>query len=1075
MRHIILAVLSIFLLVLSFPRQAGGVESRPEGERAPVLARNLVLAGMDGSRLAVEHAWTAEAFTLFLSDFFRRPEWEGYLRVWPASLVEAALTPDGVKPPGDAARVLTEKLENIDIIAAGSLSYFDQERRILQCDMSIHRLRWGIPDGIRTISAKRPLKDLPFLLEDMEIALKAAFAEMGIEVPAPALPVGYSSFDTETCRLYIKGFLEMKKGKRDQALRLMRLAWKSGRIPQAGYALAEIVRSYPDAGPREREKLRRIADALCAELEDSGPSGFYFSALQRLASKENDKAEALLNAFLKSRQKEEPIWSYSAPGGPSGGIAVNGGAAYFGASDRSCSAIRLVDGKVLWKRATGDRIRSAPAVRDTIVYCASYDKMLHAFSTSTGEPLWSADLGGVPQGGPVLDEDLVFAASSDRKVYAFDAKLGDLVWTFEAPDGIVAGLACIDRTIVLQTEGKIVYALDCRTGAILWQKVFSSGFLSTPAAAAGHLVVASDLLYGLDLKSGAVLWKISMEGSPRVALTPDAERIVAACDDIYSIEGASGKILWKKDLPERAFTAPAVSFGVVYGVCETGGVYALDARTGADLGRLSVPPVWDCDPKIADGVLLSGGSDGSLTAVGTLGGGSMPGEVDALVLLASIAMKNQKLDAAAGFVSRALCMRGSSYDALMEGAALAEIRKDDKSLCEYLERASDLLTPPELAVWDWKSRLEALSGLIRRRFCEGITSSSVTSVGDGICFQAGGRFLVRLDGALEKSWATPSPGRVQVSPGLAGATLLVPYLQGGITAFDTERGAKIFDFMPFDWITVPPVLNDQAAVLGDWSGNLYSLDALKGSLLWSAKAGGRIEKPLILNQHHVIAAPIGAGVKAFKADSGDIFWSHRIEPQEWSFDMGMQQLYLIEASGTITAVNAATGAVSWSKDFAPGRFRVLVASNGRLHCCAGDGTVLTLKAVTGDSLWEKPITREGLKGAADHKGILIAWDGGGYTGADALTGVHFWRAEAPTPRLLLTYDGHAVLSDGPAGLAICDVKNGRRLWARELAGPPVWADYRQGMITVLDGKGVLYRWKLKGMGEGASKSFWRKV
>src|SRR5439155_1646649 len=85
-----------------------------------------------------------------------------------------------------------------------------------------------------------------------------------------------------------------------------------------------------------------------------------------------------------------------------------------------------------WHGATGDVVRSSPAVANGVVYVGSFDDNLYAFPASCGTgnasctPLWHGATGGAVFSSPAVANGVVYVGSFDHHLYAFDLAAGPL-------------------------------------------------------------------------------------------------------------------------------------------------------------------------------------------------------------------------------------------------------------------------------------------------------------------------------------------------------------------------------------------------------------------------------------------------------------------------------------------------------------------------------------------------------------------------------------------------------------------------------------------------------------------------
>jgi outer membrane protein assembly factor BamB len=242
------------------------------------------------------------------------------------------------------------------------------------------------------------------------------------------------------------------------------------------------------------------------------------------------------------------VWHYETQGEISGGptllAGANGGRVLVGSQDASLSCLRLADGTPLWKHSIADQIRCSPTVAGSAdgdrVFLAGCDGKLHIIDAQTGDEKAAVPIDGPTGTTPAATADRVFFGTEGGGFFAIDFLKADVAWRGRsavngqsyrssaaiAGDLVIVGsrgkaveaFACADGArkwrhpmrgkvdaspivaatedgrplaIVADSAGKIV-ALDAATGENVWEFDAGGGFSAGAAAAAGHLVIASD-------------------------------------------------------------------------------------------------------------------------------------------------------------------------------------------------------------------------------------------------------------------------------------------------------------------------------------------------------------------------------------------------------------------------------------------------------------------------------------------------------------------------------------------------------------------------------------------------------
>ncbi len=108
------------------------------------------------------------------------------------------------------------------------------------------------------------------------------------------------------------------------------------------------------------------------------------------------------------------------------------GRIYLGSRDRWVYALRVKDGKVLWKMRVGGAVVAAPAAFKDKVCFAALDANLYCFHYRKGHMLWVKRLPGRGYYPPLVADSLLIAPSFSRKIVAFK-KDGKRLSPYEIP------------------------------------------------------------------------------------------------------------------------------------------------------------------------------------------------------------------------------------------------------------------------------------------------------------------------------------------------------------------------------------------------------------------------------------------------------------------------------------------------------------------------------------------------------------------------------------------------------------------------------------------------------------------
>ena len=205
------------------------------------------------------------------------------------------------------------------------------------------------------------------------------------------------------------------------------------------------------------------------------------------------------------------------------------------------------------------------------VFVGSSDRGLYAMRADDGRILWRFETLGAVQSEPLYDpnEDVVYFGSNDGALYKVKAETGELLWRFSTNAEVARKPVLANGLLYFTNANDTLVAVDPATGKLQWQRHHAPAGGMEIAGYAGP-TVAKGRVYTA-FSNGTVAAYDALDGSeawPPVDLTAEAEQL----------SGEQPKYL---DSDATPIFDTIEAGDVIYVASFAGGVFALDAETGA--------------------------------------------------------------------------------------------------------------------------------------------------------------------------------------------------------------------------------------------------------------------------------------------------------------------------------------------------------------------------------------------------------------------------------------------------------------------------------------------------------------
>ena len=249
-------------------------------------------------------------------------------------------------------------------------------------------------------------------------------------------------------------------------------------------------------------------------------------------------------------------WSVELPAAPAVSPIITADAVIASYLPGFIAAFGRDNGRERWRT---DLAAEGPLVSDgTFVFVASAGAV-HALRLEDGKLAWRSATGKLT--APMVAREGWLLAATDGKLTALRAADGSRVW--DVASGLQREAAAIsgDVLFVPYTDGRLI-ARDLASGAVKWERRFG-GSPGAPFIYGNHLFVGvtDKFFYCLDAATGETRWSKRVGATIRGRTAADAERVYFAALDnmVWALDRGHGAVRWHKGVPFRPWSGPVVA------------------------------------------------------------------------------------------------------------------------------------------------------------------------------------------------------------------------------------------------------------------------------------------------------------------------------------------------------------------------------------------------------------------------------------------------------------------------------------------------------------------------------------
>jgi outer membrane assembly lipoprotein YfgL len=301
-------------------------------------------------------------------------------------------------------------------------------------------------------------------------------------------------------------------------------------------------------------------------------------------------------------------------------VAVAGGAYTVASSDGTVLALEVESGRERWRTNVGAELSAG--VGSDGRFAAVVTRAGELVTLEGGRVVWRKAVGSRVVTAPLVAGERVFVLGVDRSVQAFDALDGRKLWALQRPGDPLtlsqSGVLMAFHDTLVAGQGPRLAGLDPLAGGVRWEVPIGSprganeverlADLVGPAARLGNRLCARAFQAAVgcvDGERGTLAWTRNVGGNDGIAGDRDQVYGADATDRLTAWRADNGNVAWTSDaLLYRGLSAPAVQGdSVVYGDAE-GLVHWLSRSNGDAQLRLPTDGNAVAAPPAVDGRML---------------------------------------------------------------------------------------------------------------------------------------------------------------------------------------------------------------------------------------------------------------------------------------------------------------------------------------------------------------------------------------------------------------------------------------------------------------------------------------
>jgi outer membrane protein assembly factor BamB len=178
-----------------------------------------------------------------------------------------------------------------------------------------------------------------------------------------------------------------------------------------------------------------------------------------------------------------------------------------------------------------------------------------------------------------------------------------------------------------------------------------------------------------------------------------------------------------------------------------------------------------------------------------------------------------------------------------------------------------------------------------------------------------------------------------------------------------------------------------------------ALDAETGRVLWTYRASGAVKASIAVDGGRLFFGSYGGNMYSLRARDGHVLWKSGTSGLAGGFRSGnfysspavaYGRVYLGNTDGKVYSFVAATGQLAWTSTLPYWAYGSPGTAFGNVYATSFDGTVAAMDGRTGDRLWTRKLPFRSLSSATPTRSILAPAPSAGAS-TTASTTARSWR------------------------------------------------------------------------------------